>query len=253
MREFTLTAEQRDAIIRRFTHSSPETEEKFRAIDPGNKREDEILIYGNILTSADAAFLREVLGDKTVMSSAIFQELIDAIDGDFKLRVNSKGGDIFETQAIINLISERKRKGDRVHVQIDGMAASAASLIAITGDQIDISPLSNVMIHGIQLVTFGDVKRVQKIVNNAEKMNKSVASLYAKRMKDFSLEQVQAKLEEETWFSAEEAVEVGLADRLLEPEIDESKDNESKLQAETEAIRLEQQQRYETYYALNGM
>ncbi len=242
-------------LRRRFSNISPDVWAKYQPakVSLARDRDNEILLYGEIMNHADAEFLRAWWGDDSVMSAQIFQEQLDAITGDVLIRINSPGGDIFETSAILNLISERKKKGDKVNVQVDGMAASAASLIMITGSDIALSAMTSVMIHGAQLVLRGDVEAVQKIVDTARKMNDEVAGLYAKRMTNSSLEEVQAALREETWYSAEEAVEVGLADRVIEVAIDEpGEESESTLRAEAERVRQEQMMQYYNLYGDNA-
>ena len=193
-------------------------------------RENEILIYDDIINSADAEFFRDVFGDEMVMSGTIFREKLDAIQGDVVVRINCKGGDTFECQAILNAISERKEKGDKVDMIVDGVAFSAASLIMLYGSSVEVSPLSMIMIHNCQLTVRGSVKEVRKIADTAEKTDEAAAALYQQRMTSMSLEEVKKALDEETWYSAEDSVRLGLADRVVEQAIDESDEEEMKRQ-----------------------
>ncbi|SBS73790.1 Gp4 [uncultured Mycobacterium sp.] len=146
-----------------------------------------------------------------VTSTTIADELA-AIDGtpDLTVRINSRGGDAFDGVAILNVL---RGYGGRVTTIVDGLAASAASFIAMAGAEIVMNRNSEMMIHNGHALAVGGADDMRKVADNLERVNANIASIYAERAGG-SVEDWRALMADETWFTAEEAVAAGLADRV---------------------------------------
>ena len=123
------------------------------------------------------------------------------------VRINSPGGDAFEGIAIGNLIKSLKKP---VHVCIDGIAASAASIIAMAGDTIEMGSNAMVMIHNAWSVAIGDSVEMRKTADLLDKISASIAQTYVDKTGK-ALAEVQAMMDAETWMSAKDCVENGFA------------------------------------------
>jgi ATP-dependent protease ClpP protease subunit len=160
-------------------------------------RNPEIRIYGIIgldVTSQQVASQLEAIGSNS----------------DVTVRINSKGGDVFEGVGILNVL--RGHQG-RVTTVVDGVAASAASFIAMGGDEIVMNRNSEMMIHLGHAQIAGGMDDFRKVADNLERINSNMASIYAEKAGG-TADQWLTIMAAETWFSADEAVKAGLADRV---------------------------------------
>lgn len=135
-----------------------------------------------------------------------------AIGGkDVVVNINSPGGDFFEGLAIYNLLREYQ---GHVTVRVLGMAASAASIIAMAGDEVLIGRAAFLMIHNTWVVAAGDRHAFRDVADWLEPFDQAAASIYAART---GLDQadIAAQLDKETWLGGEAAVAQGFADGLL--------------------------------------
>lgn len=138
-----------------------------------------------------------------------------AIPADAKrvhLRVNSPGGDMFAGIAIYNLL---KAHPAHVTVEVDGLAASAASLAVMGGDHIRMNRGSFLMVHEPWVVTVGNADELRDMAATMDKFTKEMVALYAERS-GLSEKEMAKMLAAETWLSGDEAVEKGLADEAAE-------------------------------------
>jgi ATP-dependent protease ClpP protease subunit len=137
---------------------------------------------------------------------------ISALDDNRELtvRINSPGGNIYDGVAILN--SLRAHPG-KVTVVVDGIAASAASVIAMGGDEVVMSRNSEMMIHNGTAMAMGGAEDMRKMADRLEQVNANMATIYAERAGG-TPEEWRATMAAETWYSAEEAVQAGLADRV---------------------------------------
>lgn len=126
------------------------------------------------------------------------------------IRINSPGGDAFEGMAIYNLIQSQ---GKPVEVCVDGIAASAASIIAMCGDIITMGRNAMMMIHDAWTVCMGNSGDMIKTADTLEKIDGSIAQTYVDRTKK-PLAEVQTLMDAETWMSAQECVDQGFATRI---------------------------------------
>lgn len=177
---------------------------KLEAESTGNDEAD-LYIYGTIgggfwTSGVSANDVRHTLQDLKVKT--------------LNVHIQSNGGDVFEGVAIGNLL---KNNAAKVHVFIDGIAASAASVIAMAGDTITMPKNTMLMIHRASTIAYGHKEDLQKAVSMLEKVDKAVAASYAERFKGESLE-LEKMLDDETWLTAEDAQYYGLCDEIADSE-----------------------------------
>lgn len=133
------------------------------------------------------------------------------MQGDVTVRINSYGGDSFEGVAVMNAL--RSHSG-RVTAIVDGVAASAASVIAVGGaEKLVMRPGSELMVHDAWTFADGNAAELEKLAADLERTSQSMAEIYASKAggePDVWREMMRA----ETWFSAQEAVDAGLADEV---------------------------------------
>lgn len=127
------------------------------------------------------------------------------------LRINSEGGDVFDGKAMYSLLVDHKAN---VHVHIDGLAASAASFIAMAGDTIAIAEGGFVMIHNAWGMAIGDADEMRKTAQMLDTVNGTIIDLYAARTKQ-TPDQIKKWMAAETWMTGAEAVEHGFADEIV--------------------------------------
>ena len=128
------------------------------------------------------------------------------------LRINSPGGSVFAARAIEQALREHPA---RVVAHIDGLAASAATFIAMAADEIIISPGSLFMIHKAWSIAFGNADEMRDAANLLEKIDGTLVDTYAARTGG-EKEQISDWMAAETWFTADEAVQHGFADKVAE-------------------------------------
>lgn len=133
-----------------------------------------------------------------------------APERDLTVRINSPGGNVYDGVAILN--SLRSHPG-KVTVVVDGLAASAASIIAMGGDEIVMNRNSEMMIHNGHAIAMGGAEDMRKMADRLEQVNANLASIYADRAGG-TADEWRAIMAAETWYSADEAVAAGLADRV---------------------------------------
>jgi len=128
------------------------------------------------------------------------------------IRLNSPGGSAFDGIAIFNALKDHPAE---VTVKVDGLAASAASIIAMAGDTIEMGEGSFLMVHRAHGLAYGHRGDLRELADVLEKADGEIVSLYAGRTKK-PLATVRGWVDAETWFTGQEAVEAGLADRIVQ-------------------------------------
>ena len=130
---------------------------------------------------------------------------------DVMLNINSPGGDVFDGLAMYNLLREHPGK---VTARIVGIAASAASFVAMAADEIHIGNAAGMMIHNTQTIAAGDRHTMREAADWMENFDKLLAEIYAERTGN-DVKKVGKMLDAETWLYGQGAIEVGFADALL--------------------------------------
>lgn len=124
------------------------------------------------------------------------------------LRINSPGGDVFDGIAMYNDLVAHPAE---VAVTVTGLAASAASVIAMAGDTVEVADNAFIMIHNAWSVVVGDSREMDKMAKTLARINKALADTYADRT-GLDVAELVEMMNEETWLGAAEAVEAGFAD-----------------------------------------
>lgn len=170
---------------------------------------------------ADGAtiYLYGVIDSYFGISDLAFAEALSAVRNESRilLRINSPGGDVFQGRAIASLMASF---GDRIDVQVDGLAASAATTVALAGRSLTMSRGSMWMIHNAWTLAYGNKYDLDATRALLDKVDGQVADDYA-RATGKSLEEVQKLMDAETWMTDKEAVDYGFAEAVVEmPEDD---------------------------------
>lgn len=135
-------------------------------------------------------------------------------NADLDVTINSRGGDVFDGSAIHAFLSAHPGK---VTVNIVGIAASAASLIAMAGNEIRIPANAWMMIHNPSSSAYGTVAAMQAAITRLETLKDGIVAAYAARNGKMDAEEIGAVMDAETWYTGAQAVEAGWADTLVEP------------------------------------
>tara|TARA_R110000824_G_scaffold11593_3_gene50803 strand:+ start:626 stop:1291 length:666 start_codon:yes stop_codon:yes gene_type:complete len=161
-----------------------------------------LYIYGTIGFDVEADYIRAALDD---------------MEGEVELRINSGGGDVFEGNAIYSLLESYKTKdGNSVTVYVDGIAASIASVIAMAGDTIHMSKNALMMIHNPWTpAAAGGSDDLRNLATVLDKIRETIVTVYESKT-GMDRETLLAMMEDETWFSAAEAVNFGFADVVID-------------------------------------
>ena len=131
-------------------------------------------------------------------------------EGPVSVNLNSPGGDFFEGVAIYNLLAQHKGK---ITINVLGLAASAASVIAMAGDEIRMGDASHLMIHNAWAIAIGNRHAMEEVRTALESFDGAMADLYVARS-GAKREEIQAMMDAETFIAAARAVDLGLADEV---------------------------------------
>ena len=169
-------------------------------------------------------FLNGQISDETwygdEVTPGIFRDELMAGDGDITVWINSPGGDVFAAAQIYNMLMEYPHN---VAVKIDGLAASAASVIAMAGTTVEMSPVSMMMIHNPITVAIGDANEMQKAITMLDEVKESIMNAYEIKT-GLSRAKISHLMDAESWFNAKKAVELGFADSVLFDRKEEGED-----------------------------
>lgn len=164
------------------------------------------------------------------ITPAMFRNELSKVSGDLTVWLNSPGGDVFAASQIYTMLRNHKGK---VTVKIDGIAASAASVVAMAGDETLIAPTGMLMIHNPSTVAFGNKEAMQKAIELLDEVKESIINAYEEKS-GLSRSKIARMMDEETWLNAKKAQSLGLVDGILfasgkpqpKPEEDEPDEDE---------------------------
>lgn len=144
-----------------------------------------------------------------------FQQELKALGGltQIFMRINSPGGDVFDGLAIYNML---KRHRASVTVTVDGIAASIASVVAMAGDEVLMPANAMMMVHDPAGVVIGTSKEMRALAEALDKVKQSIVSAYVAKSGG-DRDEIGQLMADETWLTADEAVDLGLADGIEEP------------------------------------
>lgn len=178
---------------------------KFQMQAKGDKSAD-VFLYGDVgagyyegISSKDFVQELQALGD------------VDTIN----VRVNSLGGSIVEGFAIYESLRQHKAK---IRMQIDGVAASIASVIAMAGDEVAIAESAFFMIHRGWNIVIGDADEMRASAQTLEMMEENIIAAYLRRATKSSADELFSMMKAETWLNAEAALSIGFADSIVKPD-----------------------------------
>lgn len=140
----------------------------------------------------------------------LFKDELNSGTGNITVWINSPGGDCVAAAQIYNMLTNYNGK---VTIKIDGIAASAASVIAMAGDSVLMSPVSTMMIHNPATIAFGDHTDMQKAIDMLNEVKESIINAYVIKT-GLSRSKLSHLMDAETWMNANKAIELGFADGL---------------------------------------
>ena len=144
----------------------------------------------------------------------MFKDELFSGSGPITIWINSPGGDCIAASQIYSMLMDYK---DEITVKIDGIAASAASVIAMAGTKVKLAPTALLMIHNPSMAAFGERKDMEKAIDLLNEVKESIINAY-----EFKTGQSRTVLshlmDNETWMNAKKAIELGFADEILEDE-----------------------------------
>jgi len=173
------------------------------------------------ITKERTLYLNGEISDETwygdEVTPKMFRDELMAGTGDVTVWINSPGGDIFAAAQIYNMLMDYTGK---VTVKIDGLAASAASVIAMAGGDVYMSPVSMMMIHNPSTIAIGDSEEMLRAKALLDEVKESIINAYELKS-GLSRAKISHLMDAETWMNANKAIELGFADKIMFAESDE--------------------------------
>jgi ATP-dependent Clp protease protease subunit len=174
--------------------------------------------FWNWVASADGGrtlYLDGAISNETwwgdEITPAIFKEELVGSKGDITVWINSPGGDVFAGAQIYNMLQEYDGK---ITVKIDGSAASIASVIAMAGDEVLMSPVSTMVIHNPETIAFGDEAEMKRVKDMLAEIKQAIINAYEIKTK-LPRNRISALMDNESWMNVKTAMELGFADGML--------------------------------------
>lgn len=178
--------------------------------DDGGNESVELRIEGDIIDDSDT-WIYELFGEKATSPNAFKQDLHEFKGKDITVWIDSYGGSVFAGAGIYNALKEHDGK---ITVKVDGKAMSAASVIAMAGDEIYMSPVAVLMIHNPLTYAYGNMHDLRKTADVLDTIKDSIINAYATKT-GRSRNKISQMMDDETWMSANVAVKEGFADSVM--------------------------------------
>ena len=167
------------------------------------------------LSEERTLFLNGEISDETgygdEVTPKLFKDELNEGSGDITVWINSPGGDVFAAAQIYNMLRDYK---GHVTVKIDGLAASAASVIAVAGDTVLVSPVAMMMIHNPATLVMGNTKDMEAAIAMLNEVKESILNAYVDKT-GLSRNKLSQMMDDTTWLSPGKAIELGFADKIL--------------------------------------
>lgn len=173
-------------------------------------RTDKGYSFKNMSSTKPEVFIYDEIGAWGITALDFVSELQNIKAEAFDLHISSPGGEVFDGLAIYNAILNHKAD---VTVYIDGLAASAASFIAMAGNKVVIAKNAEMMIHDAMGLVIGNASDMTEMITTLNRLSDNIASIYADKAGG-DTKQWRSLMKSETWYSAQEAVDAGLADEV---------------------------------------
>lgn len=199
MREFTKQDYFKSFKNQSYVEQLQKVERKFETFYNEAANSTELTIYG-------------IIGDswwEDSVSASDIDNALKSISGDIVININSPGGDAFDGISIFNRL---KRHEGKVTIHVDGWACSAASVIAMAADELIMGLGSMLMIHEASNFVWGTKTDMRKEAEVLEELEEGIIDIYMTKA-NISREEIRQMVDDETWFSAKRAVEIGLANK----------------------------------------
>ena len=169
----------------------------------------------------------------------MFRDDLEAEEGDITVWINSPGGNVFAAAEIYTMIRDYK---GAVTVKIASIAASAASVVAMAGDRVEMSPTALLMIHDPSTIAMGNAKDMEKAITTLNEVKESIVNAYVAKS-GLSRKKVSDLMSNETWMNAKKAVELGFADEILyakteDPDPEEETDEDDPEEEKGDGVTL---------------
>ncbi len=145
------------------------------------------------------------------ITPALFRDELANVSGNLTVWLHSPGGDVFAASQIYTMLRNHKGK---VTVKIDGIAASAASVVAMAGDQTLITPTGMLMIHNPATIAMGNKADMEQAIRLLDEVKESIINAYEEKS-GLSRSRISHMMDEETWLNAKKALSLGLVDGIL--------------------------------------
>lgn len=165
---------------------------------------------GERILTLDGVIAEESWFDDEI-TPALFKAELTRGEGDIVVWINSPGGDCIAAAQIYNMLFDYKGK---VTVKIDGIAASAASVIAMAGDTVKMSPVAMMMIHNPSTIAAGDHREMKQAAERLAEVKESIINAYEMKT-GLPRSRLARLMDDETWLNANKAVELGFADSVI--------------------------------------
>jgi ATP-dependent Clp endopeptidase proteolytic subunit ClpP len=174
------------------------------------ERKDKGYKFQNLNSDRPEVYIYDEIGAWGITALDFVNELQSLKAEAFDLHISSPGGEVFDGLAIYNAILSHKAD---VTVYVDGLAASAASFIAMAGNKVVIAKNAEMMIHDAMGLVIGNASDMAEMITTLDRLSDNIASIYADKAGG-TADQWRSLMKEERWYNAQEAVESGLADEV---------------------------------------
>lgn len=183
----------------------------FNFVNSADNKEADLYISGDIVSN-DCEELYDFFGIECTVPKGFKEQLAECNGKPINIYIDSYGGDVIAASAIYTMISEYK--GQKT-VKISSIAASAASIIAMAGDKILMSPTAFLMIHDPSTAVRGNITEVKQTLDSLKVVKEAIINAY-ERKSNLSREKISSLMTNETWLDYNDAKEYGFCDGLIE-------------------------------------
>ena len=158
-------------------------------------------------------YLYDVIDADWGVGARQFVDAITGATGSISLHINSPGGDVFEARTMVSALQAARARGVKVTTYVDGLAASAASYVALASDEVVMAEGALLMVHCAWALTVGNSADMISMADLLDKIDQTIAADYSKKTGK-PMPEMLALMEAETWLDANEALDLGFADRI---------------------------------------
>ncbi|MEK5215308.1 head maturation protease, ClpP-related [Psychrobacillus sp. FSL H8-0487] len=207
-------------------------------IEQLKKVERKFETFQNETTNATEITIYGIIGDSwwdDSVSAADIDNALKSINGDIVINLNSPGGDAFDGIAIYNRL---KKHDGKVIINIDGWACSAASVIAMAADELNMGMGSMIMIHEASTIVWGSKTDMRKEADVLDNLEDGIIDIYMTKA-NVEREEMRNMVDAETWFSAQKAIEIGFATATSSTVEDNDDDELTQMKVEMQAMKDE--------------